>query len=355
MDNELNADDRRGVELFVKENPDLEEELNLLMQTQLVPDNSFVFAGKKQLLKDSGTISISTNNYEEWLLSYTDNELPADQKIAVEQFIINHPAAKAELEFLQKTKSYPDTEIIFANKEVLYRTEEKVRVIAIRWRRIAVAAALLLAVSTTALLVLTNKVNNQEVIADGEKLSAPGDMNVKLTNTETITPTPKITDNIKDQTKEAIETNNPVADKDKLVEDKNIPYLPIETKKDEPAVVDIKEIKKTNDLPEPTNNPYVNKVVEDNPIAMIDPAVKEPLTNLKEINSSPTVTPNNYQPLDNVVTAASIEPVDEEQPGRKNKLRGFFRKVTRTFEKTTNIKATDDEDRLLLGGLAIKL
>ncbi len=141
----------------------------------------------------------------------------------------------------------------------------------------------------------------------------------------------------------------------KTVQEKNTPYLPIETKKDEQAIVDIKEIKGTNDLPEPTNNPYVNKVVEDNPIAMIDPVVKESLTNLKETNSVPTVTPNNYQPLNNVVTAASIEPVDEEQPGRKNKLRGFFRKVTRTFEKTTNIKATDDEDRLLLGGLAIKL
>src|SRR5688500_3588909 len=89
MDNELSSDGRREVELFVKENPDLQEELNLLMQTQLIPDNSFVFAGKEQLLKDPGTISINTNNYEEWLLSYTDNELSAEQKIAVEKFIAN--------------------------------------------------------------------------------------------------------------------------------------------------------------------------------------------------------------------------------------------------------------------------
>src|SRR5687767_11738129 len=102
MDNELSSDDRRQVELFVNENPDLKEELHLLMQTQLIPDSSFVFAGKEQLLKTSGTISINTNNYEEWLLLYTDNELTAEQKIATEQFIANHPAAKAELEFLQK-------------------------------------------------------------------------------------------------------------------------------------------------------------------------------------------------------------------------------------------------------------
>jgi hypothetical protein len=71
MDNELTSEDRRQVELFVEGNPDLQEELNLLKQTQLVPDSSFVFADKEQLLKTPGGIAIDTTNYEEWLLSYT--------------------------------------------------------------------------------------------------------------------------------------------------------------------------------------------------------------------------------------------------------------------------------------------
>ena len=56
--------------------------------------------------------------------------------------------------------------------------------------------------------------------------------------------------------------------------------------------------------------------------------------------------------------STSADPGDDDfpdQPSRKNKLRGFFRKVTRTFEKNTNIKATDEDDRLLVGGLAIRL
>ncbi|HKO81847.1 MAG TPA: hypothetical protein VJU78_15685 [Chitinophagaceae bacterium] len=354
MDNELSSDDRRLVELFVKENPDLQEELNLLMQTQLAPDDSFVFTGKEQLLKGSGTISIDTSNYEEWLLSYTDNELSAEQKIAVEQFISNHPAAKTELEFLQKTKLRPDPAIVFSNKEILYRKEEKVRVIAIRWRRIAVAAALLLAASTTGLIVF-NKTNKPEVIASEEKKSIQDNNEAKQTNTETSSTDPKITDNTKDKPGETIDINNPIASEEKRIEEKNIPYLPIEVKKEEQVVADTKEIKKTNDLSQPVNNPYVNKIVEDNPIAMIDRPVKESLTNPTETNSPSSVTPNSSKPLDNIRTASLTEPVDEEQPGRKNKLRGFFRKVTRTFEKNTNIKATDDEDRLLLGGLAIKL
>ena len=81
------------------------------------------------------------------------------------------------------------------------------------------------------------------------------------------------------------------------------------------------------------------------------------INNSNENIQAPVVTPGNSQSLNNVVTAASVESIDpnDAEPGKKNKLRGFFRKVTRTFEKATNIKATDDEDRLLLGGLAIKL
>src|SRR5687768_12877365 len=89
LDNELSSEDRLLVELFVKENPDLQEELDLLIQTQLVPDSSFVFADKEQLLKTPGTID--TTNYEEWLLSYTDNELSAEQKTVVEKFIADYP------------------------------------------------------------------------------------------------------------------------------------------------------------------------------------------------------------------------------------------------------------------------
>ena len=358
MDNELGSDDRRQVELFVKDNPDLQEELNLLMQTQLTPDNSFVFAGKEQLLKNPGTVSIDERNYEEWLLAYTDNELSADQKIAVEQFITDHPAIKQELEFLQKTKLEPDPTIVFADKEILYRKEGKVRLIRIHWKRIAVAAALLLAVSTTALIVFTNKTNNPGVIASEEKKSSQDNIGITQTNIEPVSTSPKTSEDIKEKIEETIEINNPVANKEKEVEEKNNPYLPIEVKKNEQAVADSKEKKKTNDLPQPTNNPYVNKVVEDNPIAMVDRPVKESLTNSIETNNTSAVTPNSSKPLDNIRTASLTEPVnpvDEEQPGRKNKLRGFFRKVTRTFEKNTNIKATDDEDRLLLGGLAIKL
>jgi hypothetical protein len=72
-----------------------------------------------------------------------------------------------------------------------------------------------------------------------------------------------------------------------------------------------------------------------------------------------SVTSLSPQPS-NLRTASYTEEdysADEQEPagGKKNKLRGLFRKVTRTLEKRTNIEATDEDGRLLVAGLAIKL
>lgn len=360
MDNELGNEDRRQVELFVKENPDLQQELNLLMQTKMDPDDSFAFTNKEQLHKTPDGISIDTTNYEEWILSYIDNELPVQQKIGVDKFIANHQTAKTELELLQKIKLQADTSIVFANKEILYRSEEKVRVIGIHWKRIAAAAALLLAVSTTALFIFTNKKDTQgdialipvkENIIKKAPVTGPSKSEVLIT--------PQAAGKTNDKTENEAPANNDQLVKEKKLQPKQkiAPYIPVESTKEEVAVGN-KEKKNMNGLPQPTHNPYVNKLAEqENPIASRLTG-KESLTFPNEKKQLPSVTPNTTQPLDHVETASlteSTDPVDEERPGKKNKLRGFFRKITRTFEKTTNIKATDDEDRLLLGGLAIKL
>ncbi|MFC0776090.1 anti-sigma factor family protein [Terrimonas alba] len=363
LDNELSSEDRREVELFVQDNPDLKTELDLLQQSQLIPDTSIVFSDKEELMRVSGADTIiNTANYEEWLICYVDNELTPAQKIAVEEFVAAHPAIQLQLDILQKTKLQPET-IIFPDKESLYRKEEKVRVVAIHWRRIAVAAALLLAVSSTALIVINNKKDKETGVAEikpGEKKNMPGNAidqpaNVKKQANENN----ELANN--DLIKKNTDPHNSVvAIKEKKTErkEKTKQQLPVEVKQNDAVVAKTKEEKrKTNDLPQPVYNPNVNKELNQTSIAQVETPVKESLTNSKETNQPYIVTPNSSHPLDNVIAASSkesVDPIDDEQPGKKNKLRGFFRKVTRTFEKTTNIKATD-EDRLLVGGLAIKL
>ncbi len=369
MDNELPADERRMVELFAQQNADLQEELNMLMQSRMIPDNELVFADKDSLFKTGGLSAINMNNYEEWFLCYADNELNADQKKEVEKFITNRSSLQNELTLLLKTRLEPET-IVFPYKESLYRKEEtdKAPVVPINWKRYAAAAALLLAVSTTAFFTLRN--NNKNENSPGQvanvkpvdtKPSPAESTTIKQLPAEEPTLIAKTTDdkdnNPSIQKEQQEEKNVAVKTKavDKMLPQQSVPS-PVKPNNNEIAQV-IKPIEKQhNNLPEPKYNPYINEVKpEDRVIAMNEPSKNPSLTKGQQNIIDPPVTTK----VDDSFIQTS-NPIDESvavnQPGgNKNKLRGFFRKLTRTFEKNTNIKATDEEDRLLVGGLAIRL
>src|SRR5437773_6867022 len=147
VDNELSVDQKKQVELFVKENPDLEEELLMLQQSRLIPDNTIVFDKKHLLIKEENNSFINLNNYEEWLVSYVDDELNEEDKIAVEKFAAAHNHVQQELALFRQTKLQPE-KIIFSDKDVLYR-KEKIAVISMQWWKIAVAAILIIAAGIT--------------------------------------------------------------------------------------------------------------------------------------------------------------------------------------------------------------
>src|SRR5580704_12277704 len=83
-DNELSDRERKAVEEFVAANPDLKEELYALQQSVLKPESNIVFENKEMLMKGNSPL-INQNNYEEYFLLYTDNELNETQKKEVEQ------------------------------------------------------------------------------------------------------------------------------------------------------------------------------------------------------------------------------------------------------------------------------
>src|SRR5205085_7129195 len=96
------------------------------------------------------------NNYEEYLISYIDNELNDAERMAFFKFVMANPQVEEELAIYQQTKLQPEKEIVFENKQILYRREEKVKVITIQWWKIAVAAAVILAAGITTLKVISN-------------------------------------------------------------------------------------------------------------------------------------------------------------------------------------------------------
>ena len=367
VDNELSSEDRRMVEDFVQLHPDLNEELELLSQFKFTPDDDIVFDNKEELLKVNlpagqagGETPVSLNNYEESFLSYIDNELTAGEKAAVEQLVKINPSAKKELDLLLQTKLQPET-IVFANKESLYRKEEKIRSLPVRWWR-AAAAILILALGLTAVLVMNNKsiddvpvaknpgtpkvspVENkvdqpvQEAMADNNNSIAPANQQASAGKDDKQSAAPAYAQQNNEREKENKQAQ-------KVISPANNP-LPVQK---EEVLIANNNNKPSNNLPTPENNPYVNG---ENPVV-----AKVNTPNEKtEIKNIPAVT-NQPAPPSNIIQATYTNNGEElvQNDGKKNKLRGLFRKAARTFEKRTDIDPTDDDNRLLVGGFAIKL
>ena len=224
------------------------------------------------------------------------------------------------------------------------------------------AASLLLAISTAAFFVFSNRNSNEEKIISQQDFSKNATKDDSAGNRSNGTGVVEPVTSKNDDGKEDVDpSNNLLADQKKNPVDEN------EKNKQQniAAKHDAKLIAKNNIAVEPSNklpgtdhDSNVAKGSEENPIAMVDLPKKEALTSNSDNKPIEVVTPDNTLSLDEAKTAVTIEPgydLVTDESGKKNKLRGFFRKVTRTFEKRTNIKATDDEDRLLLAGLSIKL
>lgn len=356
MDNELSSDHRSMVEAFVQLHPDLKEELEILMQYKLVPDESVVFANKVSLIK--GDALINAANYEEWLLSYIDNELTADQKIEIDHFIAMHSSVKKEFQLLEKSKLQPEA-IVFANKESLYRREEKIRFLPLHWQR--VAAVLILALGIATFFIINNKSNNSSepiVTVPVNEQNHPAPDKVEQNANESF-----VADLIEKQKSSTVpEEKDPVQQVIATVKKQNnnvavmnAVIAPVKTMPvNKTSIIQPKQeptLTAHNNLPKPLNNPNVQKNDAANNTIV---SVNIPKDNKKlEALTNPIVTPKATQPSD--FANASLIEEESQQDGKKNKFRGLFRKITRTLEKRTNIDATDDDGKLLVAGLAIKL
>lgn len=68
-------------------------------------------------------MTINRHNYEDFFLLYVDNELQAEERLSVEQFVLQNPDLKNELDMLQLSVLGAD-EIVFEEKAHLYKKEE---------------------------------------------------------------------------------------------------------------------------------------------------------------------------------------------------------------------------------------
>ncbi|HTI89565.1 MAG TPA: hypothetical protein VL727_03200 [Puia sp.] len=329
VDNELSAADRSMVEEWVVANPDRQEEWESLLSCRILPEEELVFRDKQSLLRVAGDIKES--NYQDYLLSYIDNQLNDKDRQMVETFIGLFPSKRLELEQLRQTVSPPDKTIVFPDKDSLYKNEDHRRVI-IFYRLLAGAAAVLLA--AVALLILQRHSANQPTLVKNIKVEpARPNTSTQINKKDPSPVTPAATAPLyPTETKDTVRG---------IAKKKVIRSLPVQTpaqhtdntapEKQESGTIDQMAVvlpehdpageKRTETLPE-ANAPLIRTTGTT--------AAAQQVRIPKELSSFATQA---LLEEDNEKTIASLP--EPTSPG-KNKLRGLFRKVARTFGKTAD-------------------
>jgi hypothetical protein len=364
VDNELSPAEKKAVEEFVKQSPDLEEELAALQQSVLKPENNILFENKDLLLKQTEENSlINQTNYEEYFLLYIDNELDHAAKKDVEKHIHENPSLQNELSLLQQAKLGPDTAIVFERKDILYKKEEKKRPIPFAWMSAAAVAILLV----TGFLFYNNKLqhpNQSTASVQGTKTNEKGSL-------------------IEKNKKEEIAVTQPPVDSLNNKEEVKARMIAKDNKQEKQAQVDRYAINKQNKKTGNKND--IVAIIGSKPKEGTQPKNAKPIEiekansgNEKEISTSLAVSglnakPNNLiaktdhsdetgktntEAFDVILVAMNDNNVGyidtDNTSAKKNKLRGIFRRVSRVFEKTTNV---DDGNRrsVAIGSFQIAL
>ena len=363
-DNELSAAERKAVEAFVQNNPDLAKELELFQQFKLNPEEQVVFNGKELLMKSEPTDQIiHAGNYEEFFVLYADDELTNEEKAAVEQFVYRNPQFQSAFELMQQVKLTPDTSLVFENKEILYRKEDDDKVIPFRWWRLAAAAIVLLVLGFLWLNRNSNAIN-KEVAQKGEPVKVKDQVpSIQQKSNE-----PAAGKNRAEQLqKESLATAEEKkgnreqhainANSNKPQKNNKAQFAVNQPKQEKEKVPDNSNgLAANNDLKHTTvgaitDQATVNIEPKNKLIASID---KKSLIDQPSIILDPAVNEQN-----NVSFASSTDDnveVLNTTVNKKNSLRGFLRKASRLIAKKTE-RADENGNRkgLLIGGFEIAL
>ncbi len=371
VDKELSAADRKAVDVFVQENPDLQMELLLLQQTVVSADD--IVLQKKDWLYMEEDISA----LQESLLLFTDDELSVANKNAVESVLKTITTAKAEWELLQQTKLQPDMTVVFEDKELLYRKEDA-RIVGFKWWRVAVAAVLLGFGLWAGFSVYKNNFQkasgDEELVKENtikpgqEKIVTPvADPNEKITAVDNAvaenstattnqqtnaqsgkkfsTPVEKV--NIADNPN-SITSNQNITQQNSNPKrpDNNLP-LPERNRAGKPYFENINNKSGNEKIAKAVSSENNNNVrVSGNDEAVVKINQKENKTTVEDFNNSKTDASLTAIQVVNTTTAGDGENnnsylnVDDSKE-KRTALGGFIRKAKRVLERTTNVKTGD--------------
>lgn len=359
VDHELSASERKFVDVFLSENPDLQEELSLLQQAKLMADPAVVFDNKEWLLSQpAGSKLINLTNYEEYFMLYADNELGDGEKRSVEKFVAQNEKLQKEFSYILRSRMIPENDIVFKGKEFLYRSEKDAKRIILPWLRMAAAACILLITGFLVFNFIFKKTDRQMQVAIKNPAATENNGNKKNMGAP-VTPA------------------NPDSLNSLMAKQKDIQVQQQAQKRSGGSLKKKQEGLAVHGNTNPANDPFLTAkkaivgVSVNGSTARINTA---DMGSKLHAGASPAIALNNAQipeppGTDSQESDKFAQPValnymspDTENgfsvlttSTGKSTMRGFFRKVSRVFEKTTRVGDEDDKKAVLIGNFQIAL
>jgi hypothetical protein len=345
-DNEIPDTERKTVEQFILDNPDLKPELDIFLSLKFTTDTDIVFENK-ELLKRHTASTINIENFESYQLLFLDNELPDELTGEFHSFNASHPDAQANMDLLARTKLEADTQIIYPDKNALLSENiDRRRAIPMfpYWMRIAAAAVIILAISLNSFNPFESE-QSSIAIADVVKpeILNPNNKSTATAETNGFSTSPDV--EIQQPSIESVEKVNQTIPASTIQPNRSINSTEIAT-----SVSDKNFITAAEKL---TPMKQLNSVKDQTLYADVAISSNKPSQQIINSSSVTSSLDETYNPQSTASNNHFINAVDDESTNKA--FRGLFRRATRYFEKSTSINATDGQDRLLIAGLAINL
>ena len=167
LDGNLSYSDKKIFLLFLEENLDLKEELEMFEEEAFVADE--VIYERKENLKKSSLLTSKNENFDELCIAELEGDLSNEESRQFQEFLKEKFDRQKAYGIFQLTKMSPDKSIIYPDKKLLKHTESKL--FSKRLAIISVAATILILVAIYLFVPQErNNVNNQMVAESSETL-----------------------------------------------------------------------------------------------------------------------------------------------------------------------------------------
>lgn len=352
VDRELSPAAVSAVEQFIKDNPDLADELTALQQATLPLEDALVF-DKTSLFRNAEN-EISLENSTEQFLLYVDDELTPAERQSVETFVLQHPSLQESFVQLKQTK-LPAEHIPFPDKQLLYKKEsDRKPVIYMRWVRMVAAAAVIAfgfflwdfsgstniqANGEEALAALPNNNKTNNINQSGE---ASGEIMEGKTPSTEIASTQK-NDVIVPAATLPVNNSIQIAPKDLQANNTKLvaaiqPDVDLRTRPE--LIIEKQHTISSDDIVKPSINKKTLQemvanatITEREMMKIVTPELEEPID--KEVLAQQVV----YRELDTETDSNNKSLLIGSVEINKDKLRGFFRKAASIFKSKKSEEA----------------